>query len=281
MIKQDVKKIKEANREFFDKLGSDYSKKRRISFGRKSTLRLIQRYEKAMGKKFKPVENFLDFGCGSGFILLNLASAGFISKSYGIDISLEMLKECKRNAVCTDMNVFLTQGDAEYLPFNSNSFDFIIGHAILHHLPGIDKALKEIHRVLKPQGACIFTEPSRTGSRIIATIQWFFWFIPFIIRRFTKTKQEKMVEIDTFTVKKLEQSMQKAGFLNVYTRPFAGFISRIFYWIMDPFSQRISNKYYHLIVDKIVDTLSLLDEYIFTAFIPKSWFDEVFILVHK
>lgn len=277
----EAERIKEANRIIFDRISRACSKKRRLRFDKKTALRLIQRYENAMGRRFQPVDRFLDIGCGNGSILLNLTSLGFISKGYGVDLSLGMLKDCKNNANNLGSDVSLTQSDVEYLPFKSNSFDLIIGHAILHHLPDIKMAFKEVYRLLKPEGICIFTEPTKIGNRIIASMLWIVWFLPKFIRQLTKTQMEKLVEINTFTSQELEREAKKAGFSYIYTKPFAGFISRIFYWILDPISQRISSRYYHLLINKIIDILSIFDNHIFRFFIPKGWFDEVLIFLQK
>lgn len=48
--------------------------------------------------------------------------------------------------------------DAQKLKFGDNSFDFIYGNSILHHID-IQKAFSEISRVLKPDGHAVFCEP--------------------------------------------------------------------------------------------------------------------------
>jgi SAM-dependent methyltransferase len=59
------------------------------------------------------------------------------------------------------------QADAESLPFADESFDLVIGHAILHHLPDLDRAFAEFRRVLRPGGRIVFAgEPSVLGDRI-------------------------------------------------------------------------------------------------------------------
>ena len=59
--------------------------------------------------------------------------------------------------------------DAEELPFADESFDLVLGHAVLHHLPHLDRAFAEFERVLRPGGRFVFAgEPSRTGDRIAA-----------------------------------------------------------------------------------------------------------------
>ena len=57
--------------------------------------------------------------------------------------------------------------DAEELPFEDASFDLVFGHAVLHHLPDLDRAFGEFRRVLRPGGRLFFAgEPSRYGDRI-------------------------------------------------------------------------------------------------------------------
>jgi SAM-dependent methyltransferase len=57
--------------------------------------------------------------------------------------------------------------DAESLPFPDESFDLVLGHAVLHHIPHLPRALRECARVLKPDGTLAFMgEPSRHGDRI-------------------------------------------------------------------------------------------------------------------
>ncbi|GEM_PF-6612057 len=275
------RRIKEANKIIFDRESRFYSKRRRIKFDRKTSLKLMRDYENVMEDKFQPIDRFLDIGCGDGLILLNLKPLGFISKAYGVDLSFGMLKECKSNANKLNINVLLVQSDVEQLPFKDNSFDLIVGHAILHHLPTAREAFKEVYRLLKLRGRCIFIEPSKIGSKIIATLRWFIWSLPFLIRQITKSPMERLIEVNTFTPQELEKEARISGFKIVYTKPFAGFISRIFYWILDPISQRTSNRYYHLIVDKIINILSILDERLFRKFIPKGWFDEIFIFMQK
>ena len=59
--------------------------------------------------------------------------------------------------------------DAERLPFADGSFDLVFGHAVLHHIPDLERAFSELHRVLRPGGAIAFCgEPSRHGDRLAA-----------------------------------------------------------------------------------------------------------------
>ena len=55
------------------------------------------------------------------------------------------------------------------VPSPDASFDLVFGHAVLHDIPDLPKAMSEFHRVLKPGGAIAFCgEPSRYGDRLAA-----------------------------------------------------------------------------------------------------------------
>ena len=48
----------------------------------------------------------------------------------------------------------------------------MLGHAVLHHLPDLDRAFAEFHRVLRPGGRIVFAgEPSRVGDRLARDAQ--------------------------------------------------------------------------------------------------------------
>lgn len=49
----------------------------------------------------------------------------------------------------------LKQGSVLALSFEDNSFDIVFSHGVLHHVPDIDRAQREVHRVLRPHGELI------------------------------------------------------------------------------------------------------------------------------
>lgn len=101
-------------------------------------------------------KNILDYGCGSGEISIEFAEQGAVV--VGIDISDARIKMAKDAAKKRNLNIAFFQGNAEDTGFNSDTFDFVTGTAILHHLD-LNNAAKEISRVLKPGGKAIFIEP--------------------------------------------------------------------------------------------------------------------------
>ena len=78
-----------------------------------------------------------------------------------------MLDALQANAGALGIDVETVACDAEQLPFEDASFDLVFGHAVLHHLPNLDRAFSEFRRVLRPGGAMAFAgEPSRYGDQI-------------------------------------------------------------------------------------------------------------------
>ena len=66
--------------------------------------------------------------------------------------------------------------DAERLPYDDDSFDLVVGHAVLHHIPDLELAFREILRVLKPGGRFVFAgEPTAHGDYIARRLSRFTW----------------------------------------------------------------------------------------------------------
>ena len=88
----------------------------------------------------------LDVGCGKGFLLYDLKKILPGLTVRGLDISKYALKNSK-----PEIKQYLSYGNANKLPFSSNSFDFVYSLNTLHNLHTFDllSALKEIQRVAK------------------------------------------------------------------------------------------------------------------------------------
>jgi len=95
----------------------------------------------------------LEIGCGVGSDLVNLARAGVVVT--GVDLSPKSVKLARRHCQIFGVKAKLMVADAECLPFSDESFDIVYSLGVLHHSPGIQKAIAEIYRVLKPGGKVI------------------------------------------------------------------------------------------------------------------------------
>jgi SAM-dependent methyltransferase len=112
-------------------------------------------------------DRVLDVGCGTGFFLLNLWRAGFVGEAHACDISPGMVAVCAESARTIGCDARLKVADLERLPYEDESFDLVVGHAVLHHVPNLRTALGEIHRVLRPGGGLLIAgEPTRLGDRL-------------------------------------------------------------------------------------------------------------------
>ena len=101
----------------------------------------------------------LDFGCGEGWLSKVLLKKG--AKVWAFDISEEAVKNVRAKSLqewSSNHQVNVIQATAEALGFNADSFDYVIGNAILHHID-LGAAAEEIHRVLKGGGRAYFMEP--------------------------------------------------------------------------------------------------------------------------
>jgi ubiquinone/menaquinone biosynthesis C-methylase UbiE len=92
----------------------------------------------------------LDVGCGQGIDLAHYSQAG--ARATGIDLTPRHVELAKLHLRELALEGTVVQGDAERLPFADQSFDRVSSNGVLHHTPGIEPALREIHRVLKPGG---------------------------------------------------------------------------------------------------------------------------------
>ena len=97
----------------------------------------------------------LEIGYGMGTDHLSLARRG--ATMHGIDLTQRHYGiTSKRFELYGESSKLLT-GDAENLPYEDNFFDFVYSFGVIHHTPNTEKAISEIHRVLKPGGKCWVT----------------------------------------------------------------------------------------------------------------------------
>lgn len=99
----------------------------------------------------------LEYGCGIGSHALPLAEQG--AEVVGIDISSVAIAKAADEAFRRRLeNARFVEMDAEEMTFPDDSFDLVVGTAILHHLD-LPRALSELARVLRPGGRALFLEP--------------------------------------------------------------------------------------------------------------------------
>jgi len=168
--------ILDVNRRYHDVAADEYDAKWGISFGEGGQEQVAGKLAKLLGSRPGPFARSLEIGAGTGYFSLNMLQAGIVGEATCTDISPGMLAALEGNAERLGLHVATAACDAAELPFEDGSFDLVFGHAVLHHLPELERSFAEFHRVLAPGGTLFFAgEPSRRGDRIAAVPKRVAW----------------------------------------------------------------------------------------------------------
>jgi ubiquinone/menaquinone biosynthesis C-methylase UbiE len=159
--------IRDVNTRYHDAAAEHYDTKWGVDYGEIGRAQVRGKLRKLLGEPLPTFERSLEIGAGTGYFTLNMLQDGVVREATATDISPGMLDALDANATRIGTRVETVRCDAEELPFDDESFDLVLGHAVLHHLPRLDRAFAEFRRVLRPGGRLVFAgEPSRTGDRI-------------------------------------------------------------------------------------------------------------------
>lgn len=156
------------------------------------------------GARIGPGKTVLEIGSGTGNYTLQLAKTG--ARVIGVDISPDLLSLAKQKVP----NAVFLEEAAEVLPsIEDHSVDAVVGNAVLHHLD-VPLALKTFHRVLKPGGILMFTEPNMLNPQIALQKN-----IPWLKKLLKDSPHET-----AFIRWNIAKMLRGIGFTNVRTRPF-------------------------------------------------------------
>ena len=128
--------------------------------------------------------HILDVGCGTGANLEMLSEFG---AAEGVDVSAEALSFCQARGLEQ-----VKAGAAEALPYDDNSFDLVTGLDVVEHLDDDLAGLKEMRRVLRPDGRALLFVPAFM----------FLWGVQDDISNHRRR----------YTLKQLKDAVRKAGF---------------------------------------------------------------------
>lgn len=156
-MREPLRKDEEYNeyvKDFYRKIEDyDWNKVTDERIGLESWLhRIREKKTKELIEKYGSGKQFLDVGCGTGLILRHLPPGAI-----GIDLNQRHLARAAKYAPNAKVQV----GDAENIPFTDSVFSTVVCTETLEHLVLPQKALSEIHRVLKPGGIFIGSTPRR------------------------------------------------------------------------------------------------------------------------
>jgi SAM-dependent methyltransferase len=98
----------------------------------------------------------LELGCGAGQAAVAFARMG--SRTIAVDASAEMVAAARRRAEAATVGVDFRLGDLSDLAFvPAESIDLVFSGATLDYVEDLGRALRSVHRVLRPQGAFVFS----------------------------------------------------------------------------------------------------------------------------
>jgi ubiquinone/menaquinone biosynthesis C-methylase UbiE len=167
---------KRANVLYHDWEAGSYDEKWSISYDERCIAYARDRFTTVAGDAGWPYGRALEIGSGTGFFLLNLMQAGVASRGSVTDISPGMVEVALRNAANLGLDVEGRVADAETIPYADATFDLVVGHAVLHHIPDVELALREALRVLEPGGRFVFAgEPTRHGDVVARKLSQLTW----------------------------------------------------------------------------------------------------------
>jgi ubiquinone/menaquinone biosynthesis C-methylase UbiE len=95
----------------------------------------------------------LEIGCGLGTDGAQFAKAGAIYT--GVDLTDAAVELARRRFELFELPGTFRTADAENLDFPDDSFDLVYSHGVLHHTPDTKRAVREVHRVLRPGGRAV------------------------------------------------------------------------------------------------------------------------------
>ncbi len=287
-----------ANVLYHDWEADTYDEKWSISYDERCIDYATGRFKAVAGEDGWPYEHAMELGSGTGFFLLNLMQGGVIKKGSVTDLSPGMVQVALRNAANLGLDVDGRVADAERIPYEDNTFDLVIGHAVLHHIPDVPAAFREVLRVLKPGGRFVFAgEPTKVGDTYARKLGQLTWWLTTNVTKVPALSGwrrpqseldessraaalEAIVDLHTFDPATLERQARDAGASRVraVTEELA---AALFGWPVRTFEAAVPQEKltlgWRLFAYKAWLRLSWLDENVLAKIAPRNVFYNVLI----
>ncbi|OZM74181.1 SAM-dependent methyltransferase [Amycolatopsis antarctica] len=287
-----------ANVLYHDWEAGTYDEKWSISYDERCITYATEVFHAVAGEADEPYQHAMELGSGTGFFLLNLMQGGVIKKGSVTDLSPGMVRVALRNAGNLGLDVDGRVADAERVPYPDDTFDLVVGHAVLHHIPDVRAAFREVLRVLKPGGRFVFAgEPTRIGDTYARKLGQLTWWLTTNVTRLPALNSwrrpqaeldessraaalEAVVDIHTFDPSELERSALGAGAVDVraVTEEFA---AALVGWPIRTFEAAVPQEKltvrWRLFAYKAWLRLSAVDKALLAKILPRELFYNVMI----
>ena len=117
--------------------------------------------------QLRPSDRLLDLACGTGDIVFEAAPR--VQRAVGLDVTLRMLQLAKRRMGPPEggHDIVVVAGDMLALPFPDRSFTVMTVGYGLRNVPDLEQSLREIRRVLEPDGRVLSLDFNRPSNPIV------------------------------------------------------------------------------------------------------------------
>lgn len=129
--------------------------------------------------------SLLDIGCGKMPYKNYILEHSNVEKYIGLDIENALVYDKAIKSDCT--------WDGRQMPFDNDSFDCAFGTEVLEHCPDPELVLKEVFRVLKPEGIFFFTVPFLWNLHEVPHDEY--RYTPFSLQRYLESAGFKDIDI--------------------------------------------------------------------------------------
>ena len=177
----------------------------------------------------------LEVGCGLGTDAVSFARHG--AHYTGVDLTEASVELVRRRFALEGLTAELRTADAENLPFADGSFDLVYSHGVLHHTPDTQRAIDEVHRVLRPSGTAMVMLYHKNSFNYHVNIMIFrrlgvrllkFGWGPAIVHRLTGEEEDRLRQLQKLYRKDPQQLLSSEEFLNQNTDGAGNPLARVY-----------------------------------------------------
>lgn len=173
--------------------------------GRATNIRAERRCDYMISQMRTPLAGtVLEIGCGTGLNSFLLASKTS-SRVLGTDICVPFIEEANRRYQLPNLR-FAVLDFNQAAQFEGETFDYIVGNGILHHLyHHLADALTNMRRLLKPGGKIVFLEPNLYNPYVYSIFRFSY------LRRLTRLEPDEVA----FSKRYVSKLLSAAGYENI------------------------------------------------------------------
>lgn len=183
-------------------------------------------------KGFKSGGRVLDVGCGTGHFLKYIRETDRSWQVYGVEPNRLLRSVATKNS-----GVVIKNGTLNVIPFSDNYFDVITCYDVLEHSTELKKNIRELKRVLKPQGLLFIQAPNyRSLMARLTGDRWDWWCIPDHVLHFSYDFLHTYVQKNGFTILESYTYEDQEDYLfNIKGIFSKNYLTKAIYYLLLPF----------------------------------------------